>query len=237
MAGCSRSFIGSLPNLPCSSNQPSTVPGTDTGKGPRGGILSTFSLRNSSRNFSSVSDFGERPLPLRPYSFFVFASQTMANRSPPTPLPVGSMSPIVAFAAMAASTAVPPRLSTSRATWLTSGWLVAAMPCMAMTSERVGTSEPLGRDPAYPPSIAMQRTTAGKTRRNNASGRLLGARYAGFENLPHFAIGYPLLESALRVVGNHAAPEGYGHRVAQVLGDFPPAGETIEDQLHGEPAD
>ena len=71
----------------------------------------------------------------------------MANRSPPTPLPVGSISPRAAFAAIAASTAVPPRLSTSSATWLASGWLVAAMPCVAMTSERVGTSDPLGRGP------------------------------------------------------------------------------------------
>ena len=57
------------------------------------------------------------------------------------------MSPMVAFAAMAASTAVPPRLRMSSATWLASGWLVAAMPCVAMTSERVGTSDPLGRRP------------------------------------------------------------------------------------------
>ena len=34
IAGASSSFIGSLPNFACSSNQPSTAPGTDTGSGP-----------------------------------------------------------------------------------------------------------------------------------------------------------------------------------------------------------
>ena len=121
IAGASSSFIGSLPNLPCSSNQPSTVPGTDTGSGPVAGMVAEFSFLSSARSVLSESDCGERPLPLRPCSFRVFASQTMANKSPPTPLPVGSMSPMVALAAIAASTAVPPRLSTSSATWLTSG--------------------------------------------------------------------------------------------------------------------
>src|SRR5688572_8715805 len=156
----------------------------------------------------------------------------MANRSPPTPLPVGSMSPMVAFAAMAASTAVPPRLRTSSATWLTSGWLVAAMPCVAMTSERVATSEPLGRGPAYDPSIAMARTTA-----STASSRFRRARHAGFEHLPDFTIGDALLVLALGVVSHDAAPERHRHRVAQVLGDLPAAGETIEDELDRELAD
>src|SRR5688572_28115617 len=156
----------------------------------------------------------------------------MANRSPPTPLPVGSMSPMVAFAAMAASTAVPPRLRTSSATWLTSGWLVAAMPCVAMTSERVATSEPLGRGPAYDPSIAMARTTA-----STASSRFRRAGHAGFEHLPDFTIGDALLVLALGVVSHDAAPERHRHGVAQVLGDFPAAGETIEDELDRELAD
>ena len=58
--------MGSLPNLPCNSNQPSTVPGTDTGNGPRGGMVLRLSLRSSSRSFASVSDCGERPLALSP---------------------------------------------------------------------------------------------------------------------------------------------------------------------------
>jgi len=51
---------------------------------------------------------GERPEALRPYSRCVFASHTIANRSPPTPLLTGSMRPSAALAAIAASTAEPP---------------------------------------------------------------------------------------------------------------------------------
>src|SRR5215510_13116742 len=156
----------------------------------------------------------------------------MANRSPPTPLLMGSIRPMVAFAAMAASTAVPPRLSTSSATWLTSGWLVAAMPCVAITSERVGTSEPLGRGPATDPSMAMASTTASSRSRG-----LLRARQAGIEYLADFSIGHALLVLAFRVVSHDAPPERDGHRVAQVLGDFPAAGETIQYELDRELAD
>ncbi len=66
MAGCRSSFIGSLPNFACSSNQPSTAPGTLTGNGPRGGIFVRPCFWSSSRSFASVSDLGERPLPLSP---------------------------------------------------------------------------------------------------------------------------------------------------------------------------
>src|SRR5687767_9185654 len=143
----------------------------------------------------------------------------MANKSPPTPLPVGSMRPSVAFAAMAASTAVPPRFSTSSATWLTSGWLVAAMPCVAMTSDRVATSEPLGRGPAYPPSMVMSSAAAMQSPREmRRSGGLLGTRDARLKNLSHFPIENTLLKTALSVVGDHAPPERHGDGIAQVFG-------------------
>ena len=45
----------------------------------------------------------------------------MANRSPPTPFETGSINPSVALAAMAASTALPPRFRISRPTWVASG--------------------------------------------------------------------------------------------------------------------
>ena len=61
------------------------------------------------------------------------------------PLPVGSMSPRVAFAAMAASTALPPAFRMSRATCVASGWLVAAMPCVAITSDRDANASPVIR--------------------------------------------------------------------------------------------
>ena len=61
----------------------------------------------------------------------------MANRSPPIPLPVGSTSPSIALAAMAASIAFPFFFKISIATCVANGWLVAAMPLLAITSERV----------------------------------------------------------------------------------------------------
>jgi hypothetical protein len=66
----------------------------------------------------------------------------IANRSPPMPLPVGSISPSAALAAIAASTAVPPAFSTSSAICVASGWLVAAMPFRPSTAERVAFGAP-----------------------------------------------------------------------------------------------
>ena len=92
-----------------------------------------------------VSDSGERPEALRPVSSPFSASHTIANRSPPMPQPVGSINPSVAFAAIAASTALPPAFRMSSATWVANGWLVAAMPCVAMTSERDANGLPVTR--------------------------------------------------------------------------------------------
>jgi hypothetical protein len=61
----------------------------------------------------------------------------MTKISPPMPLPVGSIKPMAALAAIAASTALPPALRMSSATWLASGWAVAAMPLTAVVTERV----------------------------------------------------------------------------------------------------
>ena len=141
MAGASTSAIFSLPNFLCSSNQPSTQPGTLTGSGPNDGMA----LRPFSFRYASVNDFGDLPDALSPWSFCVLASQTMANKSPPTPLPVGSIRPRQALAAMAASTAEPPRFSTSSPTCVASGWLVQTMPFWAITSERVANARPVTR--------------------------------------------------------------------------------------------
>src|SRR5215467_13788572 len=54
------------------------------------------------------------------------------------PVMWGSTTASVAAAATAASAAVPPALRVSMATWLASGWDVAAMPSQARTAERPG---------------------------------------------------------------------------------------------------
>ena len=64
------------------------------------------------------------------------------------PLPVGSIRPSAALAAIAASMALPPALSTSRAIWVVRGWLVAAMPLLAITSDRDANGRPVLR--SYP---------------------------------------------------------------------------------------
>jgi len=64
------------------------------------------------------------------------------------PAPVGSINPSAAFTAIAASTAEPPRLSTSMPTWAASGWLVATMPWVPTTSERVANIRPVTRSAA-----------------------------------------------------------------------------------------
>jgi len=95
-------------------------PGNEGGK-PGGQVV-----QQSVRTFDApngVPDLTrERPLPFRPCSFFVLGSHTMANRSPPMPLPVGSMSPIAALAAStiaASSGARATRALTSSESWST----------------------------------------------------------------------------------------------------------------------
>ena len=105
-----------------------------------------------------MRDLGDLPLALRPYSFPLSALQIIAKRSPPMPLPVGSTTPRTALAAIAASIALPPFLRISRATWVARGWLVAAIPFLAITSERVAKSRPVIRSWA-------ERITVIKTRK------------------------------------------------------------------------
>ena len=153
-AGSSTSAIGRRPNFLCNSNQPSTHPGTVIGKGPVAGMV----LRERRSNSSMVSDCGDRPLAFKPCSFPVSASQTMANKSPPMPQPVGSISPNAAFAAMAASTALPPRRKMSMAICVANGWLVATIPCFAITSLLVPKARPVRRSSAHRNEGKLART-------------------------------------------------------------------------------
>ena len=98
-----------------------------------------------SRKYSIVMAAGARPEALSPVNSRFSASHTIANRSPPMPQPVGSIRPRAAFAAIAASTAVPPAFNISRATWVASGWLVAAIPYGAITSDRDAWGNPVTR--------------------------------------------------------------------------------------------
>src|SRR2546425_4562559 len=69
----------------------------------------------------------------------------MAKKSPPIPLETGSIKPRVAFAAIAASTALPPRFKISTPTCVAAGTLVQTIPCRARTSDRVAKFFPVMR--------------------------------------------------------------------------------------------
>src|ERR1041384_5772122 len=58
------------------------------------------------------------------------------NASPPTPVIIGSVTLSIAAIAIAASTALPPRLRTSRPTCDASGWLLATIACWLLTTDR-----------------------------------------------------------------------------------------------------
>jgi hypothetical protein len=73
------------------------------------------------------------------------------------PLPVGSIRPSAALAAIAASIALPPLRMMSSAIWVASGWLVAAIACGAMTSERVAKVAPVTRSAAKAASFSAKR--------------------------------------------------------------------------------
>src|SRR6185369_6647874 len=60
----------------------------------------------------------------------------MANRSPPTPLLIGSTTPSAALAAIAASIAEPPRARICAPACEASVWLVATIPWREITMER-----------------------------------------------------------------------------------------------------
>jgi len=75
-----------------------------------------YEVRNFGNSGSTMLKKGDKPfwkqrqwaatLAFNPNNFLVFASQTMANRSPPIPLLTGSTSPSTALAAMAASVSI-----------------------------------------------------------------------------------------------------------------------------------
>src|SRR5262245_56367318 len=69
--------------------------------------------------------------------------------SPPIPVELGSTTLRTAAALMAASTALPPSCRTRRAAAEASGWLVATMPFIARTGERVPCALDAGRSPWF----------------------------------------------------------------------------------------
>ena len=132
IAGASACRRGSVPCSASSSDQPSTAPGTVTDNTPWSGI----DVCPSSRSRSRLAAWGEHPLAFSPRVRPLAASCTIANRSPPTPVIVGSTTDRTAAAVTAASIALPPFLNTSSPAAEASGWLVAMRPVRPRATER-----------------------------------------------------------------------------------------------------
>ena len=94
------------------------------------------------------------------------------------PLPVGSIRPSAALAAIAASTAEPPPFITSSAIWVASGCEVAAIACGAITSERVAKVWPVMRSAAKD-SAGTAASTAAASRERARRRDTVGFRWTG----------------------------------------------------------
>src|ERR1700761_3035599 len=106
-------------------HQASQAPGVDTDTAPNGAMAPSLARE---RCVSKVSALGERPDPATLTTLPSFGSQMKAKQSPPRPELVGSRKPRQALAAMAASTAEPPRFKVSMAVRVASGCAVPAAP-------------------------------------------------------------------------------------------------------------
>src|SRR5690606_28467315 len=121
MAGSNRDSNGSLPNFSCNAAHPATTPGTVTVSQPRLGCLAKplASVPYLRLKYSTFQAAGAGPEEFRPCS--LAPSHKMAKQSPPMPQETGSTSVMVAAAAMAASTALPPLSIMRRPAWAARG--------------------------------------------------------------------------------------------------------------------
>ena len=142
----------SRPKRPCTSHQPLTAPGTVTESGPVSGMCSAPRALSSARRSSSDVPSGLRPAPLYPCSCCPSASHRMTMRSPPSPHIIGSTTLSNAFAAIAASTALPPASRMASAARDAPGCAVAAIPSVDTAGERDAKRAPIGRSPPLQPS-------------------------------------------------------------------------------------
>src|SRR5574337_1094109 len=132
MAGWKSSFHGSFPNRWCNSHQPITQPGMLTDRMPVPGIR----LRPLDFRYESVNPSGAHPLEFRPLTLPLFASYSMAKRSPPMPFIIGCITPIAALVAIAASAAEPPLARIEAPAWAARVCSAAAIPSWDETMER-----------------------------------------------------------------------------------------------------
>ena len=121
-----------VPKRSASVNQPATAPGMDTLAGWSLGITSC----PSDRIVAADTFEPAHPDALSAAGRGSPGRQIKANRSPPIPHVSGATAPWTAFAAIAASTALPPRESTSIAVIDVRTWGLATAPPNPRASPR-----------------------------------------------------------------------------------------------------
>ena len=129
------SRLASRPSFPIASDRvikPSMAPGNVTAP-----VLPSAIVSPSARRAATSSPAGARPDPFNARTGSP-GVETSAKQSPPMPVDCGSLIPRMTAAAIAASTALPPRSNNSTATLAASGLDVAHMPFAEMTGERPG---------------------------------------------------------------------------------------------------
>ena len=124
MAGCSTWSSPIVPCAPSSASHAETAPGMVTVCGE---VFSSASMPRSS-NQSMLAAAQARPEPFNATTLSVPPGAYRQKQSPPMPVDCGSITPSTAMAATAASSALPPSRSTSKATSVAAGTAVAAMP-------------------------------------------------------------------------------------------------------------
>src|SRR5579871_6604695 len=125
MAGCRHVSSPRRPKRSDRALQPDTAPGTLTDLGPSASTVSGWAT------CAGAGPAASSPTISPPRC-------TIANASPPIPVDIGSVTPSTAAAAIAASTALPPRSSIRTPARVALTWLVATIPRAANAGGRTG---------------------------------------------------------------------------------------------------
>ena len=177
IAGWNRSAHGSRPSRRCASSSTRSTPGTPTDRPLSAASRKSTGLPSSSRNRSGRAFFGAVSRPSSALSLRVTPSQCSRNAPPPMPEDCGSTRPSTAWAAMAASTALPPWRRMASAASDAAGSAVATMKWRPVASAapvgplsvRIGWGAGCAAQPASRPANIRTPQTGGAPRTRRSS--------------------------------------------------------------------
>ena len=181
IAGWNRSAHGSRPSRRCASSSTRSTPGTPTDRPLSAASMKSTGLPSASRNRSGRAFFGAVSRPSSALSLRVTPSQCSRNAPPPMPEDCGSTRPSTAWAAIAASTALPPWRRIARAASDAAGSAVATMKWRPVASAapagplsvRIGSGG-VEQAASRPPNIRARAPQPGSARRTRRSSVMLG---------------------------------------------------------------